>query len=334
MELLRMPDNAQALLILILAFLSAVFLIESLYYIWRTIRSGGGRQIRKRLRKLSAAGTQNDDIPNLLRREVLSSNSVLNKLYIAIPRFHFIDRLLERAAPDYSISRYLRICFVFGLTVYLLAVYGFGTNTALGFLIAFLSAMIIPYQILKYLAHRYVQQFNAQLPDAIDFIGRSLRAGNPLSASLKAVSEDMSDPVASEFRTTFDEMKYGIEVEQAMTNLARRTGSDEVRFFVTAILVQRTTGGNLAKILDRLSAVMRARSNTRREITVLSTEMRYSANILVVLPFFVAGAVTFVDPGYLSTLFKSSTGIILVAVQLVLIGIGYYIIQKMVNFRI
>lgn len=329
-----MPDNAQALLILVLAFLSAVFLIESLYYIWRTIRSGGGRQTRKRLRKLSAAGTPNDAIPNLLRREVLSSNSVLNRIYLAIPRFHFIDRLLERAAPNYSISRYLRMCIVFGLTIYLLAVYGVGTSGALGFLIAFLSALFIPYQILKYLAYRYVQQFNAQLPDAIDFIGRSLRAGNPLSASLKAVSEDMSDPVASEFRTTFDEMKYGIEVEQAMLNLSRRTGSDEVRFFVTAVLVQRTTGGNLAKVLDRLSAVMRARANTRREITVLSTEMRYSANILVVLPFFVAGAVTFVDPGYLSTLFESSTGLILVALQLVLIGIGYYIIQKMVNFRI
>lgn len=328
-----MPDNAQALMILVLAFMSAVFLIESLYYIWRSMRSGGG-QTRKRLRKLSAAGTSSDAIPNLLRREVLSSNSVLNKIYLAIPRFHFIDRLLERAAPNYSISRYLRMCFIFGLTIYLIAVYSVGTSNALGFLIAFLSALIIPYQTLKYLANRYVERFNAQLPDAIDFIGRSLRAGNPLSASLKAVSEDMSDPVASEFRTTFDEMKYGIEVEQAMLNLSRRAGSDEVKFFVTAVLVQRTTGGNLAKILDRLSAVMRARANTRREITVLSTEMRYSANILVVLPFFVAGAVTFVDPGYLSTLFESSTGLILVALQLVLIGIGYYIIQKMVNFRI
>lgn len=329
-----MPDNVQAFSVLLLGFISAVLLIESLYYLWRMLKPNGSLQTQRRLRKLSAAGVGPGDIPKLLRRQALSRHPLLNRFYLSVPRFHLIDKLLERAAPDISLSRYFQLCLLFALLVFVVLTVLVGTGAALAVFVALTSAIFIPYLLISHLAQKTVRHFNEQLPDAIDFIGRSLRAGNPFSASLKAVSEDMGDPVASEFGTTFDEMKYGVEVEQALVHLADRTGSEEVRFFVTAVLVQRTTGGNLAKILDRLSAVMRARANTRREIRVLSTEMRYSANILVALPFFVAGAVTLVDPGYLSELFKSKTGLMLVAAQFVLIGIGYYIIQKMIHFRI
>lgn len=329
-----MPDDMQAFTVLLLGFVSAVLLIESLYYLWRMLKLSGSHQAHRRLRKLSAAGVGSDEIPDLLRREALSNHPVLNRLYLSIPRFHLIDKLLQRAAPDISLSRYFQLCLLLALVIFVVSTIVVGTGVALAALVAVMSAIFIPYLVISQLAQKAVNRFNEQLPDAIDFVGRSLRAGNPFSASMKAVSEDMSDPVASEFGTTFDEMKYGVEIEQALGHLAERTGSEEVRFFVTAVLVQRTTGGNLAKILDRLSAVMRARANTRREIRVLSTEMRYSANILVALPFFVAGAVTLVDPGYLSELFRSTTGLMLVAVQLVLIGIGYYIIQKMIHFRI
>lgn len=329
-----MPTDTQAILILGLAFLCAVLLIEGIYYVWKSARMGGSSQAKKRLRRLSAAGVGGRDIPSLLRHEVLSSNPVLNSIYLSVPRFHYIDRMLERAAPNITLSRYLLICLGFAVVVFVVAVLLVGTSGALGFLVAFLSALFLPYLVLCHFAEKYVRQFNGQLPDAIDFIGRSLRAGNPFSASLKAVSDDMADPIASEFGATFDEMRYGVDVDQALLHLVERTGSDEVKFFATAVMVQRTTGGNLAKVLDRLSAVMRARANTRREIIVLSTEMRYSANILIALPFFVAGAVTLVDPGYLAELFISATGLMLVAIQFVLIGIGYYIIRKMINFRI
>lgn len=329
-----MLDNTQALLILIFSFLSAIVLIEGLYFAWKSLRVTENLTTRRRLRKLSAAGVPSSKIPSLLRREALSSNAFLNSIYLLFPRFHHIDRMLQRAAPDISVSRYVLICVVLGATIYALVTFGLGVTPELGLVCGLLAALFLPYIILAYHAHRYVEDFNRQLPDAIDFISRSLRAGNPFSSSLQAVAIDMPDPISTEFGSTFDEMKYGVDVEEALEHLAERAGSEELRYFVTAVMVQRTTGGNLAKILDRLSAVMRARRNTRRETSVLSTEMRYSANILIALPFFVAGAILVVDPDYLSALFESSIGLTLIALQFCLIGIGYYIIRKMVNFRI
>lgn len=329
-----MFDNYQALLILGLSFASAIVLIEGIYFFWKSLNVPGNMNTRRRLRKLSAAGVDGKDIPSLLRQQALSRNAFLNRVYLAIPRFHYIDKLLQRASPKTSLSRYFMSCLVFGLAVSTGVIIWVGADMSLAIMAGVLSGVFIPYIVLQYYAQKYVADFNRQLPDAVDFIARSLRAGNPFSASLKAVAEDMADPISTEFGTTFDEMRYGVDVEAALHNLAERTGSEEIRFFVTAVLVQRTTGGNLAKILDRLSAVMRARSNAHRETLILSTEMRYSANILIALPFFVAGAILIVDPSYLAALFESSLGLTLVGLQFLLIGIGYYIIRKMVSFKI
>lgn len=320
--------------ILALAFVSIVVLIEGLYLLWRGSQAARSTQARKRLRKLSAGGVPIDKVPSLLRREVLSSNEVLNEIYMSIPRLHKLDRLLERAAPGLTISRYFALNVGFFLMLMLIFITLVGMKPGLAAIFSFPMAMLFPYMALNIKANRYIESFNSQLPDAIDYISRSLRAGNPFSASIKAASEDMSEPIKSEFGTTFDEMRYGVDTEDALIHMVERTDSEEVKFFVTAVLVQRTTGGNLAKILDRLSAVMRARARTRREVKVLSTEMRYSAQILLALPFVVAGALAFVDPGYLGELVESKFGYMIIAVQGVLMLIGYFWIRKMVNFRV
>ena len=178
------------------------------------------------------------------------------------------------------------------------------------------------------------QAFLKQLPDALDFIARSLRAGNPFSASLKSVASEMPDPTGTEFGITFEELNYGLEFEEAMKNLAHRTGSDEMNYFVTAVLIQRTTGGNLADMLNRLAAIMRSRASTYREINILAAEMKISANVLVLLPFFVGLVLLIASPGYLNILFDTTVGNFLILGQLLLMAVGYYIIRKMISFRV
>jgi tight adherence protein B len=144
----------------------------------------------------------------------------------------------------------------------------------------------------------------------------------------------MADPVGPAFGATFDEMNYGLELEDALYNLGDRVGSEEVQYFITAVLIQRTTGGNLADVLNRIAAVMRERARTYREVIIQASEMRLSARVLIALPFVVAGAVSIFNPSYLATLLDEPVGRIIIGVQIVLMIIGYLIIRRMINFRI
>lgn len=316
------------------AFVATVLFVEGLYLMWRGSQTARSTQARKRLRKLSAGGVPVAKAPSLLRREALSANPVLNEIYLSIPRLKQLDRLLERAAPNLTLTGYFAIIIGVGIVLFVILLFIAGLGVAGALLFSVPIAILLPYLVLNSIASRYLRSFNEQLPDAIDYIARSLRAGNPFSASLKSISEDMGDPIASEFGTTFDEMRYGVDTEDALEHLMERTESDEVKFFVTAVLVQRTTGGNLAKTLDRLSAVMRARANTFREIKVMSSEMRLSANILVVLPFVVAGVLSIVNPEYIGELLGSRVGLMIVGGMLALMAIGYYWMHKMASFRV
>jgi tight adherence protein B len=193
---------------------------------------------------------------------------------------------------------------------------------------------LLPVLVLLRMKHKRGLRFAQQLPDALDYIARSLRAGNPLTASLRSVATEMPDPTGTEFGITFEELNYGLAFEEAMHNLAHRSGSAEMNYFVTAVLIQRTTGGNLADMLNKLATIMRARASTYREIAILSAEMKLSANVLIALPIFVALILLIVNPDYLSVLFTTTFGQIMVFVQLVLMAIGYAIIHKMINLRV
>lgn len=251
-----------------------------------------------------------------------------------IPRLHSLDRTLEQAAVKVSVGQYLLIQS--GLSALLISIllWSGKLNFVICIIIGIPVGILIPtlYVYRKRDVRR--KEFARQLPEALDFIARSMRAGNPFSASLKAVAKEMPDPIGTEFGITFDEMNYGLELEDALHNLGNRTGSDEMHFFITAVLIQRTTGGNLADVLNKIAAVMRARATTVREIMILSAEMRLSARVLIGLPFIVAGTLSLLNPGYLSVLFKNPIGQIIIGIQMLLMLFGYLVMRRMVNFRI
>lgn len=317
-----------------LVFVAVIAFLEGVYYTWRSIREEGSVKVNKRLKALSAAGAEHKKALELLRKREMSNIPFINRMLIAIPRLHSLDRLLQQAAVELSVSRFILVqLLVFAVVLFPLMMLE-TVHTFVALLIAIPAGIFLPIFYLMKKKQARSEAFIKQLPDALDYLARSLRAGNPFSASLKSLAVEMPDPIGTEFGITFEELNYGLEFEEALKNLASRTGSEEMNYFVTAVLIQRTTGGNLADMLNRLATIMRSRAATYREIKILSAEMRLSANVLVLLPFFVGGVMFLTSPGYINILFTTTTGHFLILGQLAFMAVGYYIIRKMISFRV
>lgn len=330
-----MNDVYTVYIISFLVFVAMVVLVEGAYLLWRGVHEEGVIKINRRLKMLSAGGSHGHKVlQELLRTKTFSNVSWLNRYLMNVPRLHSLDRTLEQAAVKISVAQFLLLEVVLGVLISTALFLTGKLHISICIIIGMPMGILIPslYVFRKRDLRR--ASFARQLPEALDFIARSMRAGNPFSASLKAVAREMPDPIGTEFGVTFDEMNFGLELDDALRNLGNRTGSEEMHYFITAVLIQRTTGGNLADVLNKIAAVMRARARTVREIMILSAEMRLSARVLIGLPFFVAGAVTLLNPSYLTVLFKSPVGQIIMGVQLLMMLFGYLVIRRMVNFRI
>ena len=321
-------------LISFLVFIAVIVLLEGMYLLWRAFMDEGLLKINKRLKALSAGGESHKKAVNLIRQREMSSIPLLNRILLAVPRLHALDRLLEQACVNLSVSKFLGVQILVALLLTVLFSSMGNLHIAIVLLLSIPIAVLIPVLVLLKMKEKRGLRFSRQLPDALDYIARSLRAGNPLTASLKSVATEMPDPTGTEFGITFEELNFGLAFDEAMHNLAHRSGSEEMNYFVTAVLIQRTTGGNLADMLNKLASIMRARASTYREIAILSAEMKLSANVLIALPFLVALVLWVASPGYLDVLFTTTFGQVMVLVQLVLMVIGYAIIRRMINFRV
>lgn len=201
-------------------------------------------------------------------------------------------------------------------------------------LYALFGGVALPLLVLKILRGRRQKAFSALFPDAIDIITRSLRAGHPVPVAIGMVAREMPDPLGSEFGIVTDEITYGADLEAAMRSLFYRVGSDDLPLFVTAVAIQGTTGGNLGEILENLSKVIRDRFKMRRKIRSLASEARASALILSSLPIAMFAIIYFLVPDYYGSVWKEDLTKIGLALGGSWMGIGNFIMYRMVNFRV
>jgi tight adherence protein B len=153
-----------------------------------------------------------------------------------------------------------------------------------------------------------MEKFEEQFPEAIDLLGRAIRAGHPISSGLKMVAEEMPEPVAGEFRNMFEEQRFGLSFADSLASFADRIPLVDVRIFVTAVLIQREVGGNLTEILDNLGHIIRQRFMLQRQVKVLTAEGRFSMYVLTALPIGIAGFIAVSNREYLSPLFETEAG--------------------------
>jgi tight adherence protein B len=315
----------------VLVFAAVVLLVEGAYVWWNDVRGPEARRVERRLRLMSA-GAHEDRQGSVLKQRMLATSPRVQQVLLRVPRIHRLDRLLVQSGLPWSVARYL--LFTVGLAVCALLLTTLVTMRPALLVIAAAMAALVPLAIVLRARRRRMRRIEEQLPDALDLMGRALRAGHSFPSALKMVGDEMSEPIAAEFGTAFDEVNFGMSMQDALMNLATRVPSTELKYFVVAVLIQRTTGGNLAELLDQIAAIMRARQKLIGTIRVLSADGRLSAWILCLLPFVLASVIYLVNPTFLSILWSDPAGSRVVLIAAVLMVIGIFWTRNVIRIHI
>ena len=253
----------------------------------------------------------------------------LQRLLTRIPRLGDMEDLLAKSGLRWSLERFLLYtglwAIALGLPIWL------GSRSELFSLMALVLGAWLPNLYVKFKAGRRIRALEAQLPGAIDHLTRAVRAGHPLSAGLKMLSEESDEPIATEFRAVFEEQRFGLPFEDALLGFGDRVDLPDVRILITAILVQREVGGNLAEILEKVAGTMRARFMIRRQVRVYTVQGRMSGYILAALPLVVGVFIFLINRDYMEVLYAHPLGKAFLGLAMVLQFIGSLWIRKIVN---
>lgn len=317
-------------LFIVLCFLAVVLFLEGAYLAWNAYRGPEAKRMEKRLRALSVGGDVKGS--SLLKQRMLAQTPAVDRILLQIPRIHQLDRLLLQSGLRLSVAGFLGLTLLtamIGLLMALLIV----LPTLLVIIIG-VAAGMLPLLYVTSAKHKRLLVIEQQLPDALDLMARAMLAGHAFTSGLKMVSEEVPDPVAGEFSIVFDEINYGISVQDALVNLATRVPSTDLRYFVISVLIQRETGGNLAELLNNISALIRARLKLMGAVRVLSAEGRLSALILTILPFALAGVIFLLNPKFLSVLWTDPVGPKIVAGALVIMMFGMFWMWRVIKIRV
>lgn len=315
----------------VVAFIAMVLLIEGLYLLWSAYRGPEAKRISRRLQALSAGGYVAE--ASLLRQRLLSSIPMMDQWLLRVPRVQRFDRFLVQSGLGWSVGGFVLMSLLCGLGAALLIALVPALPLELA-LLGGLGAGCLPWAYVVRKRLQRLHKFEEQLPDALDLIGRALRAGHAFPSGLKMAGEEMADPIGTELRITHDEVNFGVSVQQALLNLGTRIPSTDLRYFVVAVLIQRETGGNLTEVLGNLSTLIRARLKLLGKIRVLSAEGRLSGWILSLLPFFLGAVLYLINPKFMAVLWTDPIGHKLIGTALVLMFLGILWMRKIIRIHV
>ncbi len=296
---------------------------------------GESRQMRKKLQsRLSEIEEETGDesFSSLLRQKYLRQLSPLERQLEDLPSMRNLAEVIAQGGHKFLAYRVVLLSVVSAVVAVLIA--WVMTRSVAITALSFVISGGLP--LMKIFGDRTkrIQQFEEQLPDAIDMVKRALRAGHPFTGAIKLVSEEMDDPVAAEFGTTFSDINYGNDARRAMIGLLQRVPSVTVMALVTSILVQRETGGNLAEILDQISTVVRGRFKLQRKVKTLSAEGRMSAWILALVPLVLFAVIWISSPDYLPLLLEEEAGKKMVIYGVVSGVIGIFWVRRVIRIEV
>lgn len=294
---------------------------------------GESARTRRRLRRrLSAIDTETSTDQSLLRNRYLGKLRPIERRFESWPGMAQLRRLVEQAGLDWPGHRVAGLALALAAVTFLLLM--IWQIHPWMILVAALLSAILPVIMLIVMRHRRIEQIEQQLPEALDIIKRSLRAGHPFVAAVKLVAEDLEGPVAREFEVTAADLSFGSDPRAALMALVTRVPSLTLMGFVTAVLIQRETGGNLAEILDHISTVIRERGRFQRQLRSLSAEGRASAWVLTLLPFALAALLHLTSPDYLSVMFEEPLGQQMLLATGVLMVLGIVWMRRLIRIDV
>lgn len=314
-----------------LVFVSVLVIVLGGLYLTVTARTAKG-DVRKRLSLLRIRSLQDDGIPDFLKSELLSEVPLLNRI---LTRSHLsirIDRWLKQADLSIKVGVFVLLSlalFGLGILIGYFLKWPFPLPVAAGCLLSCLPSIVVNYK-----RQRRLKRFTSLFPDTLEMFARSLRAGHSFTGAIQLVAQEMPAPVGPEFQIVFDEQNLGISLRQVLIDLTERIDSLDVKFFVTAVLIQRDTGGNLAEIIDKISYVIRERFRVQGQLRIFTAQARLSGVILVLLPPLMAVVIYFLNPNYLKPLWFDGVGKFMIGTAVVLQVAGTLVIRKIVRIKI
>lgn len=317
--------------VMLLGFVAVVALIEGLYIAWNRSFGEEAKKIRQRLVEISASGN-GSGTTSIVRQRLLSKTPAVARFLLSLPRIHDLDRFLIQSGLSWSVSQLLGYMLGAGIIVAFacwMLDFPYYVTVGLG-----TGGVFLPLLYASLARAARLQKIEGQLPEALELMSRAMRAGHAFAGALQMVGQESPEPLATEFRTTFDEINYGISSEDALKHLAKRVPSSDLRYFVVAVSIQRSTGGDLAEILDNIASIVRARLKLFGTIRVLSAEGRLSAWILTILPFVLAGVIHSMNPKFLSVLWTDQTGLRIVGFAMGLMLIGIIWMWRLIKIRV
>jgi len=312
-------------------FIFSVIIIELFSFAVRSTSSAKRIKIRRRLRKyIYIEGGQ--DGTEITKKRILSDIPFLNQILLHTPGISWLDRLIIQANAKQALGFYVLLSLLLATAGFIIG--NFLNRGAILNVILPLLFGSLPLIYLANLKRKRIEKFKKQLPDGLDLIARALKAGHAFTGGLKLVADEMEAPLGIEFSETLDEINFGINVSDALKNLARRIDCEELQFFVVGVILQRETGGNLAELMEALASLIRERFKFYGKVQTLAAEGKLSAIILIALPFCIAGWMLFSSPGYLDPLYTDPIGKMMLVFAAIMMIIGIFVMKKMVDIKV
>jgi tight adherence protein B len=296
---------------------------------------GESRQMRKKLEsRLSEIEEESSEesFSSLLRQKYLRQLSPLERQLEDLPSMRHLAQIIAQGGHKFLAYRVVLLSVIIAVGAAVLA--WVMTRSIPIAAISLIIGGVLPFMKIFGDRTKRIEKFEEQLPDAIDMVKRALRAGHPFVGAIKLVSEEMDEPVAGEFGTTFSDINYGNDARRAMIGLLQRVPSVTVMALVTSILVQRETGGNLAEILDQIATVLRGRFKLQRKIKTLSAEGRLSAWILALVPLVLFAVIWVTSPDYLPMLLEEEVGKKMIIYGVVSGFIGIFWVRRVIRIEV
>ena len=296
-------------------------------------RNAQARLIKERLANEQKAPERSpDEELALLRDEQLSNIPALDSILRRSSRVSEMQAMLAQGGLNLRAGNFLGICALSGVVIGLLA-YVLSSRAEVGW-VAVLVGAILPYAYASIRRNQRFEKFEELFPEAIDTLARAVRAGHAFTTALEMITGEISEPIAGEFRQLYEEQKFGMPVRDALMNLTERVPLVDVKFFVTAVMLQRETGGNLAEILDNLSYVIRERFKIQRQVRVYTAQGRLTMALLMGMPPIIVAVMLLLNPGFIRPLFADPIGHALVVGGITLQTVGYFVIRKIIRIQV
>ncbi|MBB3117001.1 type II secretion system F family protein [Pseudoduganella violacea] len=315
----------------VLLFAAVIFMIEGVWLWWSGTHGGGARRIARRLRSMSAR-SEGLGAGGILKQRRYSESPWLEGWLRRLPGVATLDRLLLQAGLPWTVGRLLGGALTADVASLVLPLWL--DVPALPSLLLPLLAAAAPCFVLLRARGKRLKKVEEQLPEAADFLARALRAGHSFANVLQMAGNELPEPLAGEFKLTYEEIHYGVSMNEALHNLAQRVPLTDLRYLVIAVLIQRESGGNLAELLGNVSRLTRARLKLLGQVRVQAAEGKMSAWVLSLLPLAVMLVLSLVNPGYVRVLWTDPVGVQLLwfAVGIMLVGVVW--MRQMIRIRI